>query len=148
MKIIVPKHVEWGIFDMWVDIWPFRVKMRQLFIIALWVAITFWIANSLMKRWMSAIPAIIIWSPGLLIMLFIAFFRKSELSIIPFLMKIIRTYIINTTRTFQRNTVRPAQRQIKLHYAKLNKWEEKKITQKDLDKDSITKDLEILEKFG
>jgi hypothetical protein len=54
-------------------------------------------------------------------MLFIAFFRKSELAIIPFLMKIIRTYVIGTPRTFQRNTIRPAQREIKLHFAKMNK---------------------------
>ena len=50
MKIIVPKHVEAWMFDMWVDLGPFRLKMRQMFLVALGVAITFWIAQSLMKN--------------------------------------------------------------------------------------------------
>lgn len=147
MKIIVPKHVEAWLFDMWVDMWPFRLKMRQLFLVAIWIAITFWIAQSLMKRGMWKIPAFIIASPWLLIMLFIAFFRKSELAIVPFLMKIIRTYVINTPRVFQRNSIMPAQRQIKLHFAKLNKWEEKTIIQKDLKEEELEKDLSVLEKW-
>jgi len=148
MKIIVPKHVEAWMFDMWVDMWPFRVKMRQLFLIAIGIAITFWIAQSLMKKWIWKIPAFIIASPGLLIMLFIAFFRKSELAIVPFLMKIIRTYVIGTPRTFQRNTIRPAQREIKLHFAKMNKWEEKQVIKKDLHKEDLDKDLEVISKWS
>jgi len=148
MKIIVPKHVEAWMFDMWVDMWPFRVKMRQLFLIAIGVAITFWIAQSLMKKWIAKVPAFIIASPGLLIMLFIAFFRKSELAIVPFLMKIIRTYVICTPRTFQRNTIRPAQREIKLHFAKMNKWEEKQVIKKDLHKEDLDKDLEVISKWS
>jgi len=147
MKIIVPKHVEAWLFDMWVDLWPFRLKMWQLFLVAIGVSITFWIAQSLMKHWMWKIPAFIIASPGLLIMLFIAFFRKSELAIIPFLLKIIRTYILNTPRVFQRNSIVPPQRQIKLHFAKLNKWEEKTIVKKDLKEEDLEKDLSVLEKW-
>ena len=148
MKIIVPKHVEAWIFDMWVDIWPFRVKMRQLFLITLGVAITFWIAQSLMKKWMNKTSAIIIGSPGILIMLFIAFFRKSELTIIPFILKLFRTYIIWTHRTFQRNIIKPAQREIKLHFAKMNKWEEKQVIKKDLHKEDLDKDLEVISKWS
>ena len=148
MKIIVPKHVEAWIFDMWVDIWPFRVKMRQLFLITLGVAITFWIAQSLMKKWMNKTSAIIIGSPGILIMLFIAFFRKSELTIIPFILKLFRTYIIWTHRTFQRNIIKPAQREIKLHFAKMNKWEKKQVIKKDLHKEDLDKDLEVINKWN
>lgn len=147
MKIIVPKHVEGGLFDMWVDIWPFRVKMWQLFLIAVWVAITFAIMNWLMKHGLWKIPAFIVSSPWLLFMLFIAFFKKSELHIIPFSLKLIRTYIINTTRTFQRNIIKPADWEIKLEYAKLNRWEEKQVIQKKLDKSKILTDTEILKKW-
>jgi len=146
-KIIIPKHVEAGLFDMWVDLWPFRLKMRQLFLLAIWIAITFWIANALMKRWIWKIPAFIIWSPWVLIMLFIAFFKKSELAIIPFLLKIIRNYIIETPRTFQRNSIMPTQWEIKLHFAKLNKWEEKQIAKKNLSDNEIEESLNVLEKW-
>ena len=148
MKIIVPKHVEAWMFDMWVDLWPFRIKMRQMFLIAAGVAITFWIAQSLMKKWMNKVSAFIIASPGLLIMLFIAFFKKSELTIIPFLTKIARTYLIWTPKTFQRNTIRPAQREIKLYFAKMNKWEKKKVIKKDLHKEDLDKDLKIINKWS
>lgn len=146
MKIIVPKHVEWWIFDMWVDVGPFRVKMRQLVLIMLWWAATFGLASSFNKKWIWRMPAFIIASPILLITLFIAFFKKSELAIVSFTIKLIRTYIIWTTRVFQRNTIKPAEREIKLHLLKMSKWEEKKVTKKDLNKDELEKDLEIIKK--
>ncbi len=148
MKVIVPKHVEAWLFDMWVDLWPFRIKMWQLFLVAVWVAINFWVAQSLIKNWMAKIPAFIIWSPWLLIMLFIAFFRKTELTIIPFSLKIIRTYVLNNPKTFQKNTIRPAEREIKLYFAKMNKWEEKQLQKKDLHTEELSKDLEIIKKWS
>ena len=147
MKIIVPKHVEWWMFDMWVDVGPFRVKMWQLFIIAIWVGISMSIVNGLKRSWLGTIPAIIIASPVMIITLFIAFFRKSELYIIPFIVKLIRTYVIGTPRTFQRNTIKPAEREIKLHFARLNKWEEKTIEQKELKEEEIDKNINILNKW-
>ena len=147
MKTVIPKHVEAGLFDMWIDIWPFKVKMWQLFLIAIWVGITFTIMNWLMKNWLWKVPAFIIASPWLLIMLFIAFFKKSELHIIQFFLKLIRTYVINTPKTFQKNIVKPGEREIKLQYAKLNRWEEKEIKQKKLDKHSLWKDIDILKKW-
>jgi len=147
MKTVIPKHVEAGLFDMWIDLWPFRVKMWQLFLIAIWVAITFTIMNWLMKNWLWKAPAFIIASPWLLIMLFISFFKKSELHIIPFSLKLIRTYVINTPKTFQKNIIKPSSWEIKLQYAKLNRWEEKEIKQKELDKHSLWKDIDILKKW-
>ena len=147
MKIIVPKHVEAWLFDMWIDIWMFRMKFWQLILLAVGLWITFWIMNSLMKHWLWKLPAFIIASPWLLIMLFIAFFKKSELHIIPFWAKLIRTYIINTPKTLQRNIDKIWSWEIKLNFAKLNKWEENNINQKDLKKDEIEKNLDILSKW-
>jgi len=145
-KIIVPKHVEWGMFDMWVDIGPFRVKMWQLFIIALWTGIFLSIVNWLKKWWLGTVAAWIIASPVMILTFVIAFFRKSELYIIPFLTKLIRTYVINSPRTFQRNIDKPSEVDIKIHFARLNKWEEKVTEQKEFKKDEIS-ELEVLNKF-
>lgn len=147
MKTIVPKHVEAWLFDMWIEIGPFKIKMWQLFLIAIWVAITFSIMNWLMKNGLWKVPSFIIASPWLLIMLFIAFFKKSELYIIPFSLKLLRTYVINTPRTFQKNIIKPAEWEIKLAYAKLNRWEEKDIKQKELNKNELWDDLDILKKW-
>jgi len=146
-KIIVPKHVEAWMFDMWVDIWPIRVKMWQLFIIAIWFAIFFGIVNGLKKWWLWTVPAVLIWSPVMIITLFIAFFKKSELQIIPFAAKLIRTYIINSPKSFQRNIIKPSDREIKISYSKLNYWEDKKVEQKELKKDEMENNLNVLEKW-
>jgi hypothetical protein len=147
MKILVPKHVEAGLFDMWVDLWPFRLKMWQLFIIAVGVGIMFSMVNWLKKSWLPTMAAILIASPVFIIAAFIAFFRKSELYIIPFIVKLIRTYVIWTPRTFQRNIIKPAEWEIKLQFAKLNKWEEKNIEQKELKEEEIDKNLNVLNKW-
>jgi len=145
-KIIVPKHVEAGLFDMWVDLWPVRVKMWQLFVIAVWAAIFFWVMNWLKKWWLWTLAATIIASPIMIVTLFIAFFKKSELHIIPFLIKLIRTYMIWTPRTFQRNIDKPSDIDVKIQFAKLNKWEEKTTEQKELKKDEM-KELDVLNKW-
>jgi len=145
-KIIVPKHVEAWLFDMWVDIWPFRVKMWQLFIIAVWVAI-WWSIVSKLKPSLWLFLSIIIASPIFILALVIAFFRKSELYIIPFFIKLVRTYLIWTPRTFQKNIIKPADWEIKLHFARLNKWEEKTTEQKELKQDELEKNLETLNKW-
>jgi len=147
MKIIVPKHVEAWLFDMWIDIGPFRLKMWQVFLVAIWLAITMAIMNGLMKRWLGKLPSFIIASPWLILMLFIAFFRKSELSILPFWAKLMRTYVLQSQKTFQRNIIKPPEREVKLQFAKMNKWEEKNITQKTLNKDEIDKNIEVLTKW-
>ncbi len=147
MKTVVPKHVEAWLFDMWIELWPFKLKMWQLFLIAIWVAITFSIMNWLMKSGLWKVPSFIIASPWLIIMLFIAFFRKSELHIIPFTLKLLRTYVITTPKTFQKNIIKPASWEVKLAYAKLNKWEEKDIKQKELNKNKLWEDLDILKKW-
>lgn len=45
--------------------------------------------------------------PILLLFIFIAFFKYSELTLIPFIAKMIRTYFLDTTLKFQINRDRP-----------------------------------------
>jgi hypothetical protein len=54
-------------------------------------------------------------------MLFISFFKKTELAIIPFILKILRTYVFQSTKIFQVNRPAPQNREIKLEYFKLEK---------------------------
>jgi len=58
-----------------------------------------------------------------------------------------RTYVLQSQKTFQRNIIKPPEREVKLQFAKMNKWEEKNITQKTLNKDEIDKNIEVLTKW-
>lgn len=147
MKTVVPKHVEWWMFDMTIEVWPIKLRMWQLFLLAVWVALMFWMVNWLVKTWLWTVPAVIIASPALIIVLFIAFFRKSELYIIPFAMKLIRTYIIWTPRTFQKNIIKASEIEIQIELSKLNMWDNKEIVYKELDKNDIWEWAEILQKW-
>jgi hypothetical protein len=62
---------------------------------------------------------------------FIAFFKRSELTLIPFIAKMIRTHFLDTTKKFQINRDKPDPKAILL--AKFRKTDhDKVITQKDL----------------
>ncbi|MFZ5341962.1 MAG: hypothetical protein ACOZBL_05595 [Patescibacteria group bacterium] len=62
--------------------------------------------------------AMIIASPLLIIFLFIAFFKFSELTLIPFISKMIRTYFIDTTQKFQTNYAKPDPLKVSALYLK------------------------------
>ncbi len=51
--------------------------------------------------------AIVIAIPIFLFFVFIAFFKYSELTLFPFIAKMIRTYFLDVTKKFQINRLRP-----------------------------------------
>ena len=132
---------------MWVDMWPIRVKMWQLFLIAVWVWLTLAIMKPLLESWMGKIPAFIIASPVLIFFLVLAFFKKSELTFIPFVAKLISTYIIDSPKRFQRNITKPDRTEIIVKYAKKTSQDQTAIIQKDFDLDEKDKEIDILDKW-
>ena len=79
-----------------IQLGPFNVTMIQLFIIAWWTALSLSIWQTLVKHWLDKITAFIFILPIVLLTLFIAFFKISELSLIPFITKLLRTYFFDT----------------------------------------------------
>lgn len=118
MKIFFPRHIEWGFFNVNFQVWPITVTMIQFMLIAIWVSISFAIAFSLINKWFDRVSAMIIASPLLIIFLFIAFFKFSELTLIPFISKMIRTYFIDTTQKFQTNYAKPDPLKVSALYLK------------------------------
>ena len=59
------------------------------------------------KNGVAKYAAFLIVLPILLIFVFIAFFKYSELTLFPFIAKMIRTYFLDTTQKFQINRLRP-----------------------------------------
>lgn len=56
-----------------------------------------------MDQWVALILVL----PILVVFILVAFFKISELSLLPFIAKTVRTYVINTTKKYQLNYSRP-----------------------------------------
>lgn len=103
MKIFVPKHVQGWAFNMTLSIWPFNVTIVQLIVIGLGVAMGLWTYQSITKSWGDQAIGIIFGAIPFLICIWVAFFKVSELTLIPFIAKMIRTNFLDTTKKFQVN---------------------------------------------
>lgn len=121
--------------------------MRQLFLIAAGFWLTLAVMKPLMGRWMSNWIAFAVASPIMLIFLILAFFKQSEFTFVPFISKMITTYILDSPRSFQRNVIKPEQSEIIAKYSKADDWEYTEVSQKWLDFDETKKDLDILDKW-
>jgi ABC-type polysaccharide transport system permease subunit len=103
MKVVFPKHIKKGIFaTMSFNIWPLTISVIQLFILAMGIAISLAIFNQASASG-SKMVWLVVALPVFLLFVIIAFFQISELSLIPFIAKLIRTYFFDTTRKYQVN---------------------------------------------
>ena len=103
MKVVYPKNIKkWLFAGMTFAIWPLTISILQLFILAVGVAIALAAFNSFAKWWSKAIGFLI----ALLILLIfvaIAFFKISELSLVPFMAKLVRNNFFDTKKKYQEN---------------------------------------------
>lgn len=106
-KILIPRNISGGWFNMGVQLWPFSISILQLITLAvgMWLSLGIW--NVLFKNWVDRYMAIVIAIPIFLFFVFIAFFKYSELTLFPFIAKMIRTYFLDVTKKFQINRLRP-----------------------------------------
>ncbi len=131
MKIFIPRNISWGWLNMSVTIGPATISVVQLMILAIGLWATLWVWNTLYKGGTSRGVAFAIALPIFLLCVFIAFFKQSELTLIPFIAKMIRTYFLDTTQKWQVNRDRPDPKAIAL--AKSRKEDQQQIIeQKDL----------------
>lgn len=103
MKVVFPKNIKkWMLAGMTFSIWPLNLSIVQLFVVGIWVAAAMAIFNGFSKSWGKAIGALLA-IITLLIFVFIAFFKMSELALIPFVSKLVRNLFFDTTKKFQTN---------------------------------------------
>ncbi len=111
MKVVYPKHIKKGIFSsMQFQVWPLSVSIIQLFVLAGGIAAALGVFNAVGQE--SRAVWLLFAVPVFLLFVVIAFFQVSELPLIPFIAKLARTYIFDSTRKFQVNYPRPDQVQI------------------------------------
>ena len=106
MKVVYPKNIKkWLFAGMTFSIWPLTISILQLFLLAWGVAIALAVFNSFSKSW-SKLIGIVLAIFIMLIFVAIAFFKISELSLVPFAAKMIRNNFFDTKKKFQENYTR------------------------------------------
>lgn len=103
MKVVYPKYIKkWILSGMNFNIWPLTISVVQLFIMALGIAVSLAVFNWVSKSGSKAlwlIFAIFV----MMIFVVITFFKISELTLIPFLAKMIRNKFFDTNKKYQVN---------------------------------------------
>jgi hypothetical protein len=145
MKVFVPRNIEKGLFNMHFQLGPLTVSLVQLVLIALWAGTGLMIWNLVMKSGGSKAIATMMALPAVAVFLIIAFFKVSELSLLPFLAKIWRTRFLDTTKKFQNNTgkIDPLEVMIKESHATYenhNAQETKTLAREDLTHKPLSSD--------
>jgi hypothetical protein len=138
MKIFIPKHIPKGFFAMNFQLWPFTIWLIQLFIVAIGAALSLMIWNQTMKRWVDKMTATLLAVPVLIIFFVIAFFNISEMGLLEFITKLIRTYFLDTALKYQVNYDKIDQMQVLLGKVKADDHELKLVKKTSIiDKDKI-----------
>ncbi len=127
------------------QIWPLTVSLVQLVLIAVWTGVWLMIWNGVVKAGGSKVAASIPAGIVIFIFLFIAFFKVSELSLLPFIAKLRRNRFLDTNKKFQTNDVKidPMQIMIKeshANYENTQTQERKSLSVEDLTKKKLSSD--------
>lgn len=108
MKVLFPRHIKKGLLaGIQFTFWPITIWLWQLLIIAVWAASSFGVATYFMKNEYSKVIAIIFASPIFLLSLAFAFFSISEMGLLQFLIKIVRTKFFDTSIKYQVDIAKP-----------------------------------------
>jgi len=103
MKVTFPKNIKkWFLSGFTLNIWPFNVSVLQLVMVAMWI----WLAVAAFNAWDKA------WSKSawvafaiiiIVFVLFVTFFKVSEMNIVQLLAKKIRENFFDVTKKYQSN---------------------------------------------
>lgn len=140
MKTFIPRHIEGWLFNMQISIWPLSISMIQMFVLAwgLWLSLALF--NALNSAWAWKFLAWVLVLPVFIMFVIVAFFKISELPLIPFIAKLIRTNFLDEPTKYQvnYNKVDPLDVKVKM----LKKAEKKNIIEqkkKNIDKEKLEK---------
>lgn len=122
------------------SVWPLTVGIGQLFILVIGVGASFAIANYFIKQGQNKVVAIAFAMPPTLIAAAIAFFEVSEMWLLEFMAKMIRTHFFDATVKFQVNVEKPDK--INLLLKELHTEEQTQKIQFKTRKDLIADDTE------
>lgn len=103
MKVVYPKNIKKGLFaGMTFNIGPLTISIVQMFVLAIGLALAL-VGFNVFAKAGSKILGIVFAVVILVIFVIIVFFNISELSLIPFLAKMVRNNFFDTRKKYQEN---------------------------------------------
>jgi len=124
MKAVFPKNIQKGLLaGLTLTVGPISVSIVQIFILALGVAAAFFAFNQFQKvnRVIGGVSAVFVF----LIFLIIAFFKISEMNLLEFIVKFIKSHFIDTAEKYQTNYNKPNPLEIRFAKNKAQEWKVK-----------------------
>ena len=124
MKAVFPKNIQKGLLaGLTLTVGPISVSIIQIFILALGVAAAFFAFNQFQKvnRVIGGVSAVFVF----LIFLIIAFFKISEMNLLEFIVKFIKSHFIDTAEKYQTNYNKPNPLEIRFAKNKAQEWKVK-----------------------
>lgn len=121
-----------------VQIGPASVTVIQLLLLAIGIGLGLWTWQTLHKNGVWTYVALFIAIPIIILFIVIAFFKFSELTLVPFLAKMIKTYFLDVTKKYQINWTKPDPKAIAL--AQFRKTEHDRVIENkifDLDESKV-----------
>lgn len=149
MKIFIPRNISGGWFNMNVQVGPATISVFQLILLAIGLGLWVGVWNTLYNNGVARSTAFFVAIPIFLVFVFIAFFKYSELTLLPFISKMITTYFLDTTKKFQINRAKPDPKAIALAKTRMTDHDVV-ISQKSfvLDKEKLEKLHQLGENSG
>lgn len=107
MKAVFPKNIQKGLLaGLTLTVGPISISIIQIFILAVGVAGAFLAFNQFQKasRVVGAVSAVFVF----LIFVIIAFFKISEMNLLEFIVKFVKSHFIDTAEKYQTNYNKPS----------------------------------------
>ena len=146
MKVVYPKHIQkWMLAGMSFQIGPINLSIVQLFIVGVGVAAALGIFNAFSKSGGKAV-GIILAIVILLLAIFIAFFKISEMWLLAFIAKMIRNNFFDTNKKYQVNYDK--QDPMKIAIKESKSWDQKQTVFEHKDKSFSKEKLDKIENSG
>lgn len=120
MKVFVPRNIEKGWLNMNFQIGPLSVSLIQLVVIAAGIWLWLLSRNTVVKWWWSKWVATVLALLTMMPFFVVAFFKMSELTLLPFIAKLRRNRFLDTTKKTQTNDqkIDPLEVMLKSSHAK------------------------------
>lgn len=139
MKVMFPQHIKkWFFSGVAFSIMGFSISFIQLIILAVWIMLALVIFAACKNSWAQT-AWLIFWVIVFLIFCIIAFFNISEMSLLQFIMKLIKDSFLDVSKKFQINYTKDNPTELVIAKSKQEKWKQRIEIKEEIDKVKLSK---------